>query len=552
MWLFADPAFVTPSYSADIFYRPLILLGGFSVGAVLGRETGTRLFRAGSELLALLALIGLLQFFVGFWHLSYNPLRAAATFITPNTFATAINLFLLPLIALAAVGRTDWRAFALMLWLFAGLLSTESRGGWFAFVAGLGFIAIYIDLPRAREAWEPCKRVLAGLLWVIIVFWLATRLEPAATLAALVGTDTNASGIATDTFGATVLSRGTSFRAEIYLAALDLIVANPVVGYGANMFRILFEARKPPEMDIGMTFPFVHNDYLQIWLEFGLPGLILLGATIAAALALIARARREDRHDPLPLACGAAATGMFTHAIVDFPLYIPFLLMTLGLWLGALAAHGGCSERLAPLIVRATDRVRLLCTPLITGALVVAALGWLAQPVLAEITAQRALSDLTAGRVDGALYWQSVARRLEPRNAAHYWAEGVIWRDQAIETNDKSLAARADRLFADGMRSDPYQIANFLERARLHRTHAELFDRPAGAQEMLAWTGEALRLRPYSLVAQAEHARALSYAGHGADAQRIVRAMVERHPEADMARGLSIEFGLQRPAENVR
>ena len=106
-------------------------------------------------------------------------------------------------------------------------------------------------------------------------------------------------------------------------------------------------------------------------------------------------------------------------------------------------------------------------------------------------------------------------------------------------------------LLADGMRADPYQIANYLERARLHRMHADLFDHPANHVELLAWTGEALRLRPYSLIVQAEHARTLYHVGREQETRRVVRLMLERHPGTDIVRGLVKELGLQALAKRA-
>ncbi|MEO8143251.1 MAG: O-antigen ligase family protein [Betaproteobacteria bacterium] len=534
-WLFFSAAFIAPGYSVDALYRPLALLGGFVVAATLEREALIRLFRYGVELLAVLVLLGLLQFFIGFLHLSINPQRAAATFITPNTFASAINLFLLPLIALTVTGRGGWQVFAAALWLYAGLLATESRGGWVAGLAGLAFIVWYLGVPRTREGREPWLRLIAGLLWVFIAFSAALRLIP------LLG-DASRAGLA-DTFGETVVSRGTSYRIDIYEVALDLVTDHPLTGYGADMFRFLYEMHKPVKLDMGHSFIFVHSDYLQTWVEFGLVGLALLGAVVGVAAAMVARARRAGSADSLPFVCGAALTGILTHALVDFPLWIPFLLLILGMWLGALAADAGSSERLASMLARAGGHFGPLRTPLIVRTVTVAGLAWLSQPMLAEAAGNRAVAELLSGRADSALYWQSVARRLEPRNAAHYWVEGTIWRDQAVEARDRMLAAKADMLFADGMRTDPYQIVNFLERARLRRTHAELFE-GRSEREILEWTGEAVRLRPYSLPAQAERALSLEYLGRQDEAQQIARRMLERHPGTEMARGLAAELKL--------
>ncbi len=531
-WLFAIAVWATPSYSADALFRPWVLFAGFAVAVSLGRDGLGSLFRAGTLLLALLVLLGLLQFYFGFLRLSTNPQRAAATFITPNSFATAINLFLLPLLALAASGRGGWKAFLAALWLYAGLLATESRGGWVALIAGLGFIAAWFGPRRPRESWQPVLKLIAALAAVTAVFIAASVETPGAG--------------AGKAFGETVVSRGTSLRSEIYDVALGLIAERPLSGYGADMFRFLYEMRKPVSMDNEHTYLFVHNDYLQIWLEFGIVGLLLLVAVVIAALASILRARRGDPVDPLPLACGAALSGVLVHALVDFPLYLPFMLLLLGCWLGALATREGGADLPAP-VLRAGARLRPLFTPMISGALVVAALAWLAQPMLADAAGRKAVSELLSGKADGALYWQSVARRLEPRNGAHYWVEGVIWRDQAVDIRDKALMAKADMLFAEGMREDPYQIANFLERARTRRKHPDLFD-GRSEREVLDWTGEALRLRPYSLLAQAERARALDYVGRTGEAERIARQMLARHPGTDMARGLAAEFRLPTAA----
>lgn len=185
-----------------------------------------------------------------------------------------------------------------------------------------------------------------------------------------------------------------------------------------------------------------------------------------------------------------------------------------------------------------------MISPPIRWALALAALAWISQPVIAEVAGQRAVAELLAGRPDKALYWQSVARRLEPRSAAQYWTEGVILRDQAVAAQDRALAAKADAIFAEGTRADPFQVSNYLERARMYRMHPELFDEPGVRQAALALTGKALSLRPYSYAVQAEQARSLAFAGRDADARRIVDAMLAQNPESNLGRGLAAELSM--------
>lgn len=518
LWLFAVASVGTPSYSADALYRPAVLFLGFAFCSTRTPEERRRLLAWSGGFVAVLVLLGMAQFYFGVLRLSVNAQRAAATFITPNSFATAINFILLPLFALSLTGRGGRWALAGVVWLFVGLQATESRGGWVACAAGLLAIAAMLGPSGLRAHAADIGRTLLAAAAGAGLFWASTRVplgEP------------DGVGAAMAQFGETVFSRGSSMRMDIYNVALSLIAEKPLIGHGADMFRFLNEMRKPAAMDIGHTFYFVHNDYLEVWVEFGLIGLLLLLALIAACAAACWRGAREARI----LAAGAALAAVFTHAMVDFPLYVPVLLLGVGFWVGALTEPG--SEEAA-----STARF-----PLVQATLLLAATVWLAQPAAADAAGRMALDSLFAGRVERAIYWQSVARRLEPRNAAHYWSEAVIWRDQAIEAKDRALAGKADMLFADGMREDPYQVANYLERARFRRMHPELFGQ-ASESEILEWTGEAARLRPYSPVALAERARALEHFGRGPEARRIVAGMLQRHPADEMSQRLAAELGV--------
>jgi O-antigen ligase len=526
--LLADAAFLTSRYVAQELYRPMILIAGFAAVATLRAEEFEKLLRAGTALQSLLVLFGLLQVLAGFWPYGLDPARAAATFSTPNTFATAINLFLLPMIALALCGRGGRLSHAAAFWLFAGLLSTQSRGGWVAFMVGVLFIVNYIGLPKTRKDQTRWLGLAAGLAATALAYYALKSLPGERSMVGLVTAD--------------VVERGTSYRIDLAAVTLGLIAERPVSGAGAGTFWPLYEMAKPPALDIGVTFPFAHNDYLQTWLEFGLAGIVLLGAVIVAGLAMIRKARRARPDDPVPLACGAALAGLFAHALVDYPLYVPFTVMVLGAWLGALAAHGGDAPWAANLRASFGEPLRPLRTPLMAAVTAVALMAWLAQPVAGYFAAHHALQQLFSARVDEALYWQTVARRMEPRSGVRYWEEGVIWRDQALEGGDRSLAAQADALFAAGTRVDPYNPNNFLERARLHRLHSELFERPASAEAILEWSERAVKLRPYMLLTRAEYARALARAGRTDEARSLAQGLASQYPESLFVRQLVEEL----------
>lgn len=532
-WLLVNAVFVTPVYVAEGIYRPLMLLGGFASIAALGRESSLRLFQAGIAVSVILVLIGLLQYFFGFWVLNQYPGQASATFLTPNTFATAINLFLLPVAALYLTGNDSPRIYVLALWLFAGLVASLSRGGMLAFIAGLAFTMLCIGRTALWQQRKPALRLLTGWMAVWIAFHLATILFAPSTRVDIELPSSVHKWFATDD--------AAGYRTKIYVTTLGLILDRPVTGAGANMFSPLFEAVKP-EFFRDRVHPLAHNDYLQVWLEFGAPGLVLLVALVVASLLRALQSGRRALHDPLPLACGAALASCFAHAVVDYPLYVPFTVMLTGGYLGALAAFVGDRRSVNESIATVFEKAGHVVTIPIRWALAFLALAWLAQPLIADIASRKAVAELLANRVNSGLYWQSVARRLEPRNAVHYWAEAVIWRDQAVEAGDRVLAARAEALFIEEIRVNPYDIAPYVELARFHRQYPQLFDRPTSPAEILDWTGKALKLRPGSLLVQAEHARALAFAGRTGEARRMLRGMQAWHPESKLTRDLAAEL----------
>jgi hypothetical protein len=405
----------------------------------------------------------------------------------------------------------------------------------FAFLAGMAFIALYAGLPRTREEGMRWKRLFAGLLWVFVAYYALKALVVA--FSASLGRGSIGDMLIED-----IAARGVYFRPELVGVALGLIAERPFAGAGANTWWPLYEMVKPAALDIGFSFPFVHNDYLQVWLEYGFCGIALLSAIMAAAAIAILKARSRWREDPVPLAAGAALSSIFVHALGDFPLYVLFPLMVLGAWLGVLAARAGDAAWAAQFGEQLRARLAPVRTPLISGAIFFALVAWLAQPMIAYAAARHAVAELFAGRVDAGLYWQSVARRLEPKSGMRHWEEGVIWREQALASGDKEFAAKADAAFAEGIRVDPYDANNFAERLRLHRMHASLLENPAPAAELLRWGEQLLSLRPYALAIQAEHARTLAHVGRPEEARQRARAMLAKHPNSTIARRLADEI----------
>jgi O-antigen ligase len=96
-------------------------------------------------------------------------------------------------------------------------------------------------------------------------------------------------------------------------------------GSGAGAFPWVYAPREPLADMVQVYAERAHNDVLQVLVEAGIPGGLLL-ASFAALLAaaglgtiLMARAR-VNRDDPLPSVAFVAACVPLVHALVDYPL----------------------------------------------------------------------------------------------------------------------------------------------------------------------------------------------------------------------------------------
>ena len=75
------------------------------------------------------------------------------------------------------------------------------------------------------------------------------------------------------------------YRIAIWGRVGELMMANPLIGYGFNAAREVGQtANLIPAADGNTTFLHPHNGFLQLWLELGLIGIVLFAASLAAGV----------------------------------------------------------------------------------------------------------------------------------------------------------------------------------------------------------------------------------------------------------------------------
>lgn len=255
-----------------------------------------------------------------------------STFLSRNSHAA-----MLILIATAASGyflvtvsgiRHTLLGAALFL-LFLAVAVTGSRGVMLSLLLAIATVAAvsYRHVPRGRFfgwlALIAAAYVLANLL---LEGWLTERLSSVF--------DPTHSG---------------HDRFLIWRQAWKMLQDAPWLGIGLGTYWLFWPPYRDP-LDSSAGF-YVHNDYLQIWIETGLPGLLLLLATEVAVLMLFIRLLRDAR---VPVAARVEAAGMLGgllaigfHAFFDFDLYVLPILLVIGLMLARIQQLGGAAASFA-------------------------------------------------------------------------------------------------------------------------------------------------------------------------------------------------------------
>ncbi|MCR4298514.1 MAG: O-antigen ligase family protein, partial [Gallionella sp.] len=270
---------------------------------------------------AILLVIGLVLALIGVYQVLVLEQQARSVFETRNTHAAFLNLVALPasayfLLLMANKGAPCLYSAMLggiLYILFLSVFMTASRGATLSLVLSMA-VLIALTLRYAP------RRGIVLLMMLMAAAFLTTKIP-------------QGGGELSERMA---LLMQDSPRRVIWESSWELLQASPWQGIGLGLFYLAYTAYRSP-LDASGGF-FAHNDYFQIWIETGLPGLLLLVSVLLAALWLFARVLRKtkmhgDNHVEMTgLFCGLLAVA--SHSVVDFNLYILSIMMISGLAMG--------------------------------------------------------------------------------------------------------------------------------------------------------------------------------------------------------------------------
>jgi O-antigen ligase len=208
------------------------------------------------------------------------------------------------------LGFAVWFLAATFLVLLAALLLTGSRGGLLATLAGL--VAVVFTVGGGSR-----KRLALSLVLLLGLGGFVAMQSGALVQQRLGTVDQELEG-------------ESGGRLKLFELALAGIAERPLAGSGLGSFPARFLELRDADTGLEpMNQVRVHNSYLEIALEAGVPAALLLYGTLGTILVLqlrsLSRAGVERR---FPGIAAAATLLLAVHSLVDFPVQMPGIAVT--------------------------------------------------------------------------------------------------------------------------------------------------------------------------------------------------------------------------------
>ena len=239
--------------------------------------------------------------------LSFGP------FVNRNHFAGFIGMIIPLSLGLTLMSR---RVEKKVMYAFLGiamaiaLFFTLSRGGIISFFAGLFVFSAFIftrDMSRMKLL------PIFLFVFVLAVYLLFFGISP--IIEKFIHSETS-----------------TQSRFIAWQGTLSAFRDYPVFGTGFGTFQHIFKAYQPESLRLYWTH--AHNDYLELLLELGIVGMVIVGLFFIVIFRTIMKIQWRGREVYLGAALFASMTTIAIHSLVDFNLHIPSNAMLFSLILG--------------------------------------------------------------------------------------------------------------------------------------------------------------------------------------------------------------------------
>ncbi|MEK7207281.1 MAG: O-antigen ligase family protein, partial [Pseudomonadota bacterium] len=317
-------------------------------------------------------------------------------------------------------------------------------------------------------------------------------------------------------------------RFIIWRQSWEMLKDSPWWGRGLGLYSLAWPPyRDPADTSAGY---FVHNDYLQIWIELGLPGLVLFIAVLISALWMFIRLLRnvavppDSKIELTGLFGGLLAVAM--HSFLDFNFYIMAILMISGLMLGRIHSIAVSVEGIKGLVLRPSRVFGAKAYRAMVILLAMFPLVYFVSLGLSAYEYDKALALTGKGHLQEAGEALSRAARLSPTSDNVFMSQADLYRHlitvlSSEKQNEKILLFNQARdLLDQAEQLNPLRAQIYAVRGQLYQENPLLLGEDGFKQAIQAYQ-QALRLNPRLYPARLRYAKLLYSLGRREEAHRL-------------------------------
>ncbi len=536
MW--TNIIFINPAVHIEGIYFVCFFFFSFLLGRSLTLQERNTFLSITISVFCIFSVWAVFQYLTGFGYIIDAGYRANTVYTTPNLYAAAINVLLVPLI-IYRFGKSEHKLLDIIIpILFIGLMVSQSRGGWIAFCGGIttGLLLLKItgNLRLNKKTWLLLLNCI--IIFTVIVIYHSTEKN----LSLVTRTDKTANENIKSTVENTVKFTSIAHRLHFYKIAWQQTKQHPLFGNGYFNYKYFLNRDNSAELARYGTTHFVHNDYLQHLLESGISGLICLLLIIITfyyqAFRLLRDTDKESHQTQLILIV-ACITGVFIHALGDFLLYVPGIMLFAGLTLGYFDQLCSTKDNLVlhqlPLYPRKTFN-------LLKSLTLIFIIFSISLPVAARHFSLASDSAYTLKRYTDAFRLIQWAQHLAPYEEQYLYAEARLWLKATRDQQNIEAANKAEELLINAINKNPFEKYLLLERSKLHRDYAHLLEDPVSIDQVLEWQQEVLawQSKIKNNAAQIEYIKTLQRAGRNREANKMMAEFRQELIQNSRLRGL--------------
>lgn len=514
--------FINPVFHVEGLYFISFLFLSYLLGRHIKYEQSILLIKFVICIFSILAIWGVIQYLTQTAYIVNAFNRANTVYHTPNSFAAAINLILLPIVIVRLYEPKKIYLDKYILLLLLGLLVTQSRGGWIAFSGGLFLGLLILVKIRQLPFNKPNLKLFLKAFFLIVAFVYFNQFYSDRSLIS------RASISSPESDDMIMAFSSVNHRLHFYKIALDNFLEKPILGNGYFNYKYFLDRDNTPEFaKLGST-NFVHNDYLQHLFETGVIGLASLLLVIACFYyqSWLCIKNKFSEYKSTFIAITAGVSAFFIHAVGDFVFYLPGLSVFLGLTLGIFDRY--CYP-LVPLknislFFYIRKNYKTILKTFVASIIII----YLGLPILANKTNELAKNYQSENNFTEALNHYQITSKLAPYEAGYIRDEAQLWLKGLKNKPSQEVAEITDSLLLKGIEINPYEQNNLLTRSTFHRDYAPLLKNAVSIDTIIKWQEVVLKWQPENKQAKLEYIKSLTKAGKTKKARKHYQELQQK------------------------